>query len=136
MAAKDAGIRHVALVSAQGANKDAWVPTTMIHHMLYVRTLGEKEEAVLSKKFSSVSVFRPGMLDRLVGDRAAENWFTWLLPSMALRVDLLAAAMVNDAEDRLRALDSKTAEQCESSDATAANYFVGNGAITALARRS
>ena len=64
--ASNAGIKHVGVVSAQGANKDMWVPTTLIHPMLYVRTLGEKEEAVLSHKFSSITIFRPGMLNRFV----------------------------------------------------------------------
>lgn len=133
-AAKAAGIKHVSVVSAQGANKDAWVPSTMIHPMLYMRTLGEKEEAVVAKKFASVSIFRPGMLDRLVGDRAAENWVTWLLPSLALRVDVLATAMVKDAEARLASLDMHGSEQCETSPAVA-NYYIGNGEITTLANR-
>ena len=64
----EAGIPHVSVVSAEGANKDMWVPTTLIHPMLYVRTLGEKEEAMLSHPFTSVSIFRPGMLNRRVNE--------------------------------------------------------------------
>lgn len=62
--ATDAGIRHASVVSAEGANKDMWVPTTLIHPLLYMRTLGEKEAAVLSFPFESVTIFRPGMLNR------------------------------------------------------------------------
>jgi hypothetical protein len=59
-----AGVRHVSVVSAEGANKNMWVPTTLIHSLLYVRTLGEKEAAVLSHPFESVTIFQPGMLNR------------------------------------------------------------------------
>ena len=59
-----AGIRHASVVSAEGANKDMWVPTTLIHPLLYMRTLGEKEAAMLSAPFQSVTIFRPGMLNR------------------------------------------------------------------------
>ena len=59
--AKAAGtVKHVGLVSAQGSNKDIWVPTTLIHPMLYIRTLGQKEEAVIETNFASVSIFQPG----------------------------------------------------------------------------
>lgn len=139
-AAKAAGVKHVSLVSAQGANKDAWVPTTMIHPMLYMRTLGEKEDAVVSKSFPSVSVYRPGMLDRLVGDRAAENFLSWLMPSLTLRVDVLARAMVKDAEESLIRLSG----QCEPADSTATDkiatppavrYVSGNSDISRAADR-
>lgn len=90
------GVRHVSVVSAQGANHNMWVPSDLIHPLLYVRTLGQKEQAVISKGFRFCSIFRPGMLNRLTGDRLGENLINQL--GLGLRVDALAQAMVIDAE--------------------------------------
>merc|ERR1711957_1156635 len=89
---KAAGVRHVSVVSAQGANAAAWVPSDKIHPMLYVRTLGQKELAARSGGFQSVSIFRPGMLNRLRRDRLWEDVVTFF--GLGLRVDVLAASMV------------------------------------------
>ena len=141
--AKEAGVGHMSVVSAQGANKDVWA-VSWIHPLLYTRTLGEKEEAVKSKQFLSVSIFQPGMLERLVGDRTAENIITWLLPSVALKVDALALAMVKDAEARLKHIKEKNM-QCSSEGAQSAgsvpispmvHYISGNGNIRAMAAAS
>ena len=43
-----------------------------------------------------VSIFRPGMLNRLTGDRLGENIINWF--GLGLRVDTLAKAMIVDAE--------------------------------------
>ena len=67
--AKKLGARHAAVISAQGANAGMWVPSTYIHPLLYVRTMGEKEMAVQAAEFASTSIFRPGMLNRLRSDR-------------------------------------------------------------------
>jgi hypothetical protein len=109
--AKQANIPHVAVVSAQGANKDMWVPSIYIHPMLYIRTLGEKQQAVLDLQFPSTSIFQPGMLNRLVGDRGMENLFVNMLPS--LRVDVLAEAMIVDAETKLEELLPGTSNVCQ-----------------------
>lgn len=98
-AAKTAGVRHVGVVSAQGANPNAWVPSNAIHPMLYIRTLGQKELAVRAGGFQSVSIFRPGMLNRLRGDRLWENIVNNF--GLGLRVDILAASIVADAEHQL-----------------------------------
>eukprot|EP00658_Telonema_sp_P-2_P037468 TRINITY_DN2694_c0_g1_i32.p1 TRINITY_DN2694_c0_g1~~TRINITY_DN2694_c0_g1_i32.p1 ORF type:complete len:259 (+),score=32.54 TRINITY_DN2694_c0_g1_i32:132-908(+) len=93
--AVDSGVRHASVVSAQGANHRQWA-VDWIHPLLYVRTLGEKEQAVLGAGFPRVTIFRPGMLNRLVGDRWHENLINRL--GLGLSVDVLAAAMIRDAE--------------------------------------
>jgi oxidoreductase len=119
--AKKAGIRHIAAVTAQGANKDIWVPTTLIHPLLYTRTLGEKQQAVLDAQLPSTSIFQPGMLNRLLGDRMWENVAVALIPSISLSVNVLAKAMIHDAEQKLDALDAEQ-ETC----AARVSYFTGN----------
>ena len=59
--------------------------------------------------------------NRLVGDRAAENFINNYL-GMGLRVDLLARAMVKDAEDDAAAPKDGSPR-----------YVTGNSAITAAA---
>ena len=126
--AADMGVLHVSVVSAQGANHKQWA-VDWFHPLLYVRTLGEKEQATLHPEAapagelqfpheegtsthggdasssgrgshaSSIvrrSIFRPGMLNRLSGDRFVENVINRL--GLGLRVDVLARAMVRDAE--------------------------------------
>lgn len=118
--AKEAGIPHASVVSAMGANKDAWVPSTYIHPMLYARTLGEKQQAMIDGGFPSLAVFQPGMLDRLVGDRAFENLIVKWIPSIVLRVDHLAQAMVLNAEREISALKQQLPAQTAVGDATCA----------------
>ncbi len=127
--AKKASILHVGVVSAQGANKDMWVPSIYIHPLLYIRTLGEKQQSVIDSKFPSASIFQPGMLNRLVGDRGAENFFVSILPS--LRVDTLAEAMVVDAEAKLEKL---MAHECRDSSPQVVHYE-GNNVIASLVDR-
>lgn len=134
--AYNAGIRHVSVVSAEGANKDMWVPTTLIHPLLYVRTLGEKEEAVLSHDFASVTVFRPGMLNRLTGDRVLENFVNALLPTVGLRVDSLALAMVLDAEDQIAANRANKSESNQAPTMPRVSYIIGNNDIRNKSRRT
>ena len=97
--AAERGIGHISVVSAQGANPNTWVDSNeLIHPLLYARTLGRKEEATLAAKGSVVrrSIFRPGMLNRMTGDRMAENVINAL--GVGLRVDTLATAMLRDAQ--------------------------------------
>ena len=130
--AADMGVLHVSVVSAQGANHKQWA-VDWFHPLLYVRTLGEKEQATLHPEIRAASegagelqfpheegtsthggdasssgsgshassivrrsIFRPGMLNRLSGDRFVENVINRL--GLGLRVDVLARAMVRDAE--------------------------------------
>jgi hypothetical protein len=118
--ASKAGIPHASVVSAQGANANMIVdPWELIHPLLYIRTLGRKEAAVLSKPFSKVSLFRPGPLNRLVHDRLFETIMTAL--GIGLRVDALASAMIVDAESAAEAVQEPF-------------IFEGNRAIETLLR--
>jgi hypothetical protein len=110
-----------------------WVPSTLIHPLLYIRTLGEKQQSVIDSKFPSTSIFQPGMLNRLVGDRGMENIFVNLLPT--LRVDVLAEAMVLDAEAKLELISEK--EECKDSQIqnemnSKVTFYEGNGVIANL----
>jgi nucleoside-diphosphate-sugar epimerase len=110
-------IKHISVVSAQGANPDASA-VDWIHPMLYVQTLGRKEKAVLdrAKAFEKISIFRPGMLNRLKGDRFIENVINYF--GIGLSVDILAKAMIRDAET--------------SSSKTGLQKYEGNTKIKAL----
>jgi hypothetical protein len=74
-----------------------------------------KEQAAIQR----VSIFRPGMLNRLMGDRMHENLINKL--GLGLRVDTLAQAMVRDAES-----EPPTAKE-------AVHVYEGNPTITKLA---
>ena len=94
--ASNQGVKSFSVVSAQGANPNVWY-VNWIHPLLYTHSLGMKEEVIKQQPgFLRVSIFRPGMLNRLVGDRTAENVINAVFGG--LRVDVLARAMLNDAE--------------------------------------
>eukprot|EP00948_MAST-09A_sp_MAST-9A-sp1_P002083 g2083.t1 len=98
-AAIDVKAKHISVVSAQGANHK--VPQwSFFHPLWYTYTLGMKEQTVLSdnKETPYVSIFRPGMLNRLVEDRFMEKLILGTGLLNALRVDTLGKAMVKDAE--------------------------------------
>ena len=95
--ASNAKIHHASLVSAKGANHRTWAKD-WIHPLLYMRTMGEKEQTILSNfSFNHVSIFKPGMLIRLQGK---PTWFESVSESkgFGLRVDTLASAMIRNAE--------------------------------------
>ena len=95
--ASNAKIHHASLVSAKGANHTTWAKD-WIHPLLYMRTMGEKEQTILSNfSFNHVSIFKPGMLIRLQGK---PTWFESFSESrgFGLRVDTLASAMIRNAE--------------------------------------
>ena len=93
-----ARITHASVVSASGANHNQWAKD-WIHPLLYIRTIGQKEQTVIKNKFDRVSIFRPGMLIRLVDN---ESWVERIMKSkgLGLRVDDLASAMIYDAENK------------------------------------
>lgn len=115
---------YVSVVSAQGANADLGFAPNWLHPLLYVKTLGQKERVFTDRKdsFRGISLFRPGMLNRLKGDRWHENVMNSL--GMGLRVDVLAAAMVKDAQT---AIDANEDAQVEKSIVL---KFEGNAVIT------
>ena len=91
-----AGIPCASVVSASGANAGMYVdPWELVHPLLYMQTLGRKEQMMVDASFAELSVFRPGMLNRLKGDRLWENTVNSL--ALGLRVDELASAMEMDA---------------------------------------
>ena len=94
--ASQAQIPHASVVSAFGANQNQWAKD-WIHPFIYIKTIGQKEQTLITNKFKRVSIFRPGMLVRLVG---RNTWIGRIMESKGngLRVDDLASAMIRDAE--------------------------------------
>ena len=116
--AANANIPHASLISAKGANDKIW-SKDWIHPLLYIKTIGMKEQTIISNNyFSHISIFQPGMLIRLQGNQYSwyENFFD--LTGLGIRVDILALAMMLDA-DRVHQ---------ESIEKTK-NYFIGNSKI-------
>jgi len=66
---------------------------------IIIRTIGQKEQTLIKNAFDNVSIFRPGMLIRLVDN---ETWIERIMKSkgLGLRVDDLASAMIYDAENK------------------------------------
>jgi len=117
-----ANIPHVGLISASGANHKAWA-VNWLHPLLYTKTMGQKEQTVISKfHFETVSIFKPGMLIRLMSKK---EWYDGITERfrIGLRVDVLAKAMMKDAEgSKLRDEESK---KC---------FYIGNSKIMELAK--
>ena len=115
--ASNAKIHHASLVSAKGANHTTWAKD-WIHPLLYMRTMGQKEQTILSNfTFNHVSIFKPGMLIRLQGK---QTWFESFSESkgFGLRVDTLASAMIRNAEQvKLGSVDKSP------------QFFIGNDQI-------
>ena len=115
--ASNAKIHHASLVSAKGANHTTWAKD-WIHPLLYMRTMGQKEQTILSNfSFNHVSIFKPGMLIRLQGK---QTWFESFSESrgFGLRVDTLASAMIRNAQQvKLDAVEKSP------------QFFIGNDDI-------
>ena len=122
--ASEANIPHASVISASGANHKAWA-VDWIHPLLYSRTIGQKEQTVITEnKFKRVSIFRPGMLIRLMeSGKRYDNIIKTL--GLGLRVDVLSLAMINDA----------TNPNADVQDLRI-NYYNGNKEITELATKS
>lgn len=107
--AAKAGIRQFSVVSAQGANANQPY-VKWIHPLLYIYTLGMKEQVVkeVVPKFQRISIFRPGMLNRLKEDRTMEIVINRVFGG--LRVDDLAKVIVKDAESDVLEDDNKVEE--------------------------
>lgn len=94
--AKDNGILHYVLVSANGANRAS--------RLFYPRIKGELEHKVLALNFDKCTILRPPLLYRPNSDRFGEtlaekiigvfNKRGLLLPQKPLAVDKLARAMI------------------------------------------
>ena len=114
----------MSVISASGANHKAWA-VDWIHPLLYSRTIGQKEQTVITEnKFKRVSIFRPGMLIRLM---ESGKWYDNIINTLGigLRVDVLSLAMINDA----------TNPNADVQDLRI-NYYNGNKEITELAIKS
>ena len=115
--AANAKIPHASLISAKGANHKIWAKD-WIHPLLYMKTIGQKEQTIISNfSFNKVSIFKPGMLIRLMGK---QTWFEHFSESkgFGLRVDILASAMMHDAERVKLDLVEKSPQ-----------FFIGNSHI-------
>ena len=95
--ALEGNVRHVSIISANGANENQW-SRDWIHPLYYLKIMGQKEQTVLSKKFKSTSIFRPGMLLRLMKKKSIIDKYL-IKSGLGLPVDLLASAMIADAEN-------------------------------------
>ncbi|ARN74250.1 NAD(P)H-binding protein [Oceanicoccus sagamiensis] len=73
--AKRCGVRHFSLVSAIGAN-----PSSI---SFYSQVKGEAEAALMAEQFSSLSIFRPSLLegqrDEFRLKETLASWLSWLL---------------------------------------------------------
>ena len=69
--ASNTKIPHASIISASGANHNIWA-SNWIPPLLYIKTMGQKEQSLINNKFSKISIFRPGMLIRLMDNI---NWF-------------------------------------------------------------
>jgi len=115
--AANAKIPHASLISAKGANHKIWAKD-WIHPLLYMKTIGQKEQTIISNfSFNSVSIFKPGMLIRLQGKQTRFEEFIEL-KGFGLRVDILASAMIHDAERVKLGLVEKSPQ-----------FFIGNNHI-------
>tara|TARA_Y100001970_G_C14078916_1_gene773580 strand:+ start:278 stop:1006 length:729 start_codon:yes stop_codon:yes gene_type:complete len=95
--ASSAGIQNATVISAGGANAEQWAPE-WIHPLLYTKTIGQKEQTITKHfPFRNVTIFRPGMLIRKYNNESALQRF-FNTTNLGLPVDLLASAMIRDAE--------------------------------------
>ena len=78
---------------------------------------------ITENQFKRVSIFRPGMLIRLM---ESSQWYDSLIQTMGigLRVDILSQAMMNDS-----LIFNKNDKKFS------VNYIIGNKEITELARK-
>ena len=93
----NANIPHACLISAKGVNHKIWGPA-FIHPLFYMKIMGKKEQTIVKNyKFKYTTIFQPGMLSRLQSkDSLIEKFMQ--RKNIKLRVDLLAGAMIKEAE--------------------------------------
>ena len=95
--ASRAKIPNASLISAGGANANAWA-VDWIHPLLYTKTIGMKEETLTKYyNFNNVTIFRPGMLIRHYDQNSnMQRFFNKYY--LGLPVKDLAHALKRDAE--------------------------------------
>ncbi len=95
--ASKAKIPNASVISAGGANANAWA-VDWIHPLLYTKTIGMKEETITKHySFDNVSIFRPGMLIREYDEQSKLQTFL-NNSNLGLPVKTLAHALKRDAE--------------------------------------
>eukprot|EP00029_Vermamoeba_vermiformis_P009426 TRINITY_DN4691_c0_g1_i1.p1 TRINITY_DN4691_c0_g1~~TRINITY_DN4691_c0_g1_i1.p1 ORF type:complete len:227 (+),score=45.37 TRINITY_DN4691_c0_g1_i1:137-817(+) len=82
--AKDNGVKDFHLVSSVGASKSSW--------FLYPRTKGETEDYITKLEFPTLTIYRPGLLDRGDSTRKVEKFASYFMKTMP--VNTHAKAMV------------------------------------------
>ena len=93
-------IPHASLISASGANHSLWAKK-WIHPLFYSKTMGQKEQTVLSNHFFTyTSIFKPGMLIRHMDKNSIYDKIL-KITGTGLSVEILAKAMIKDAENVL-----------------------------------
>ena len=93
-------IPHASLISASGANHSLWAKK-WIHPLFYSKTMGQKEQTVLSNHFFTyTSIFKPGMLIRHMKKNSIYDKIL-KITGTGLSVEILAKAMIKDAENVL-----------------------------------
>jgi|GEM_PF-471824 len=97
--ASQALIPHASVISAVGANYKQW-SQDWIQPLLYVKTIGQKEQTLIKTLFYRVSIFRPGMLIRQL-DKSTLIESILKSSGLGLKVENLASAMIRDAECKL-----------------------------------
>ena len=98
--ASKSNIPHASLISASGANYKLWAKK-WIHPLFYSKTMGEKEQTILSNhSFKYTSIFQPGMLIRHMKKNSIYDKIL-KITGTGLSVEILAKAMINDAENVL-----------------------------------
>ena len=116
----NANIPHACLISAKGVNHKIWGPA-FIHPLFYMKIMGKKELTILNNyKFKYATIFQPGMLSRLQSkDSLIEKFMQ--RKNIKLRVDLLAGAMIKEAEGVIlkRSIDGT-------------KYITGNNQISSI----
>ena len=98
--ASKSNIPHASIISASGANHNLW-SKKWIHPLFYSKTMGEKEQTVLSNHFFKyTSIFKPGMLIRHMDKNSIYDKIL-KITCRGLSVEILAKAMIKDAENVL-----------------------------------
>ena len=94
----NANIAHACLISAKGVNHKICGPS-LIHPLFYMKIMGKKEQTIVKNyKFKHTTIFQPGILSRLQSkDSFIEKFMQ--RKNIKLRVDMLAGAMIKEAEE-------------------------------------
>ncbi|MAJ45311.1 MAG: hypothetical protein CMF96_11295 [Candidatus Marinimicrobia bacterium] len=95
--ASEEKVKNASIISASGANKNQW-SKDWIHPLFYLKIMGQKEQTVLTKRFESTSIFRPGMLVRLSNNQQSIIDIFLTKSGLGLPVDSLASAMIYNQE--------------------------------------